>query len=141
MRYAILSLILACLLVLTGATAAQEEDEYPEEPDFIVGDGEDVETGDEDVADTVEEADEEENAYSYVIGVGDDETQVGITVSNSAEYKLYESVYDSAAGGKIYGMQTFEDDLTANVSIDNLVLGGTLRFWQPRYDDVLTYTR
>lgn len=141
MRYSILYLTLACLLVLTGATAAQEEDEYPEEPDFIVGDGEDVEAGDEPAEDTVEEADEEENAYSYVIGVGDDETQVGIQVSNTAEYKLYESVYDSAAGGKVYGMQTFEDDLTANVSIDNLVLGGTLRFWQPRYDDVLTYTR
>ncbi len=68
-----------------------------------------------------------------VIGL-DSEPGVSIQVTNTAVYRMHEYAYVNGGTQKIYGLQSFEDDLTATLGIGNFYLAGTLRFWQPRYD-------
>ncbi|MBD3401238.1 MAG: hypothetical protein GF399_13025 [Candidatus Coatesbacteria bacterium] len=118
--------LLLCLLVPLAAWAQDDNDDGEADPE-----------AEEETEQVVEE---EPTVIGAVIGL-DDASDVCLQITNTAEYKLYEGIFDAVEGEKIYGMQTFEDDLTANINVGNLVLGGTLRFWQPRYDDVLDYTR
>ncbi|MCK4593836.1 hypothetical protein KAU45_04990 [bacterium] len=85
-----------------------------------------------------EPADEEPYEEYPVVGIIglDSDPGVSIQVTNTAVYRMYEYAYVNGRTEKIYGLQTFEDDLTATIGVGNLYLGGTLRFWQPRYDNV-----
>jgi hypothetical protein len=83
---------------------------------------------------------EEEEPYEEYPVVGiiglESDPGVSIQVTNTAVYRMYEYAYVNGGFDKVYGLQSFEDDLTATVGIGNLYLAGTLRFWQPRYDNV-----
>jgi len=92
----------------------------------------------EEATEELEEALDEEE-WIDVIFEEDEGLDVSIQVTNNAEYNLYETVMDNFQ--KMYGMQTFTDDLAARIQFGDLVLGGTIRFWQPGYDNFLTMSR
>lgn len=60
---------------------------------------------------------------------------VSIQVTNTAVYRLHDYAYINGGFDKVYGLQSFEDDLTATLGVGDFYLAGTLRFWQPRYDN------
>ncbi len=91
------------------------------------------------VEEEVVAVEEDEGDWIDVIFDEDEGLDVSIQVTNNAEYRLYETSMDNFE--KMYGMQTFEDDLSARIQFGDLVLGGTIRFWQPGYDNILTMSR
>lgn len=113
------------LLAFVLPTFAQEED-TDAIPEVV-----------EEEAIAVEE--EEEDDWVDVIFDDDEGLDISIQVTNNAEYRFYETVMDNFQ--KMKGMQTFTDDLAARIQFGDLVIGGTVRFWQPGYDNILTMSR
>ncbi len=107
-----LAILLTLILLVPALSQEPEEGDEPTEEEF-----------------------DEEYPVVGIIGL-EDETAVSLQITNTAVYKMFEYAYVSGGFEKIYGLQTFEDDLTATIGIGNLYLGGTLRFWQPRYDNL-----